>query len=148
MKRNKFFFIIVVLSAIMLITISYIHQNYLFNPLTFKRSDMIPLKWKAYKLPMDIEYFVINEEAGWIYSDRISDVSEIRKVYSLLITARKTEESPKGYKYGFTVRSNGEVLHQFVGIEGCKCISPFSNNYYEIPIELYELIHKRVKESS
>ncbi|CAM3258864.1 hypothetical protein PALU110988_11965 [Paenibacillus lupini] len=106
--------IIVILSAGL-----YIRQQYVFNPISFKKDDVVIHDWSDYRYPLVME--ISNVDEGWT-STSISNRKDIKFVYNELRSAKmlsaNTDDTSSGTHFAITIKSSGSkghILDQFDG---------------------------------
>ena len=110
--------------AILAVTCLYVSSVFVFNPFTFRPSELINLPWSWYRGPLQVEYGVL-EEGGWRFV-KVADTSEARALFRELTRSSPEIYGPpdvsdaQGRPVWFGIRrvSDGAVLLDAKGSEG------------------------------
>lgn len=107
---------VALLFIVVVLPITYIHEKYFFNPLTFKEHAFLYQPWNAYKKPLWMEIF---NDAGTSPAKKVTDPKQVRHVMSEIEkTSNEWVSSPRkfsGPMYGIFLHT-GDVLFQQVHI--------------------------------
>lgn len=147
--RSKAF--IAALAIIAVGTCVLISNMYFFNPLLFRRNEITYLPWSWYKKPLQIEYFV-REEDGW-KSIKSTETAEIRQLFRELhkglqpVPVKPDDHDRLSIWIAIRRVQDGVVLLALEGYEDSPYFMVRDNVPVELSDSLMELLQKRLTDA-